>query len=229
MPRGPAPGWRARKSPVLDEYVLASVAQSGGLGKHHPETGHYSELVIRGLKDREEAGEWSRALFRCAHYLNRTGQAAVSMSAKIQRDGTGYRIVFKAIDKMAAHVCETCGLLHDALVAEERESEAYRLAKLESETRIKLAQIERSAARQEVEAAVEVAEVRADAEVEAAAVEAEVIAAALAASDVEAEPIEIVAPDVVQDVDVEVDEDAPPETDGSPVPSAPSKATFGMW
>jgi hypothetical protein len=110
MPRGPAPGWRQRKEPVLDNYVLASVTQAGGIGKHNPE-GHYAELIIRGLADRDEAKEWQQALYRCAHYLNRTGQAAVSMSAKIERDGDGFRIRFKAVDKThaRAHVMRKYG------------------------------------------------------------------------------------------------------------------------
>ena len=102
MPRGQAPEWRRRKEPIVDEYILASISKAGGLGRHHPETGHYATLIIRGLKDREEAGEWSRALYRCAHYLNRTGQAAVSMSAKIRRANGGYEIEFRAVDKTLA-------------------------------------------------------------------------------------------------------------------------------
>ena len=102
MPRGPSPAWRARKEPVVDDWILASVAKAGGLGKHHPQTGHYADLIIRGLADKEEAMEWRRALFRCAHYLNRTKQAPLSMSAKIERDGKGYRIVFRAVDKTLA-------------------------------------------------------------------------------------------------------------------------------
>lgn len=102
MPRGPAPAWRARKEPVLDAHVLASVEQAGGLGKHHPETGHYATLWIRGLTSREEAQEWSRALYRSAHYLNRTGQAPLSMSAKIHRNGESYSIEFRAVDKTMA-------------------------------------------------------------------------------------------------------------------------------
>jgi hypothetical protein len=104
MPRGPAPGWRARKPPVVDDYVLASVNEAGGPGQHHPETGHYAELVIRGLADRDEADEWRRALYRCAHYLCRTGIADVSMSAdKPKRTAKGtYNITFRAIDKTRA-------------------------------------------------------------------------------------------------------------------------------
>ena len=111
MPRGPDRQWRRRLEPVVDDWILASVAQAGGLGRHHPETGHYAELVIKGLATRDEAGEWSRALYRCAHFLNRTGQAPVSMSAKIERDGAGYRIRFKAVDKTLArkHVMDKYG------------------------------------------------------------------------------------------------------------------------
>jgi len=111
MPRGPAPAWRARKEPVLDDWILASVEQAGGIGSHHPETGHYRQLVIRGLADKDEADEWRRALFRCAHYLNRTGQAPVSMSARIGKDKDGYKITFTAVDKTLArkHVLDRYG------------------------------------------------------------------------------------------------------------------------
>jgi len=118
MPRGPAPAWRARKPPVVDGWILASVNQAGGLGKHHPQTGHYATLVIRGLADRDEAAEWHRALYRCAHWLNRTGQAPVSMSAKIQKHARpckesdcAYHIEFRAVDKTLArkHVLEKYG------------------------------------------------------------------------------------------------------------------------
>ena len=47
VPRGPAPGWRARKQPVLDSHILAAVNAAGGVGKHN--AGHYGELVIDGL------------------------------------------------------------------------------------------------------------------------------------------------------------------------------------
>jgi hypothetical protein len=101
MPRGPAPAWTQRKEPVVDEYVMASVTAAGGLGRYHPETGHYAELIVRGLNTREEAAEWKRALFRCAHFLNRHG-TPVSMSAQIERAGDGYQIRFAAVDKTKA-------------------------------------------------------------------------------------------------------------------------------
>jgi hypothetical protein len=111
MPRGPAPSWRRRKEPVLDDWILASVSQAGGLGQHHPKTGHYATLWIRGLDSKENAQEWQQALYRCAHYLNRTGTAPVSMSAKIHRKGSGYEIEFRAVDKTLArkHVLERYG------------------------------------------------------------------------------------------------------------------------
>lgn len=102
MPRGPAPGWRRRKEPVLDDHVMASVNQAGGLGQHHPQTGHYATLIIRGIDTRDEADEWSRALYRSAHYLARNKIADVSMSAKIRRDGTKWLIEFRATDKTHA-------------------------------------------------------------------------------------------------------------------------------
>ena len=111
MPRGPAPGWRTRKQPVVDDYILASVTQAGRIGIHIPESGHFADLVIKVFATKDDALEWHRALYRCAHFLIRTGQAPLSMSAKIERDGTGYRIRFKAVDKTLArkHVLEKYG------------------------------------------------------------------------------------------------------------------------
>lgn len=112
MARGPAPGWKARKEPVLDDHIFASVTRAGGIGKHHPQTGHYAELIIRGFADRDEAIEWQRALYRCALYLHRTGQAPVSMHAKVERDGkSAWLIRFKAVDKTIArqHVLDRYG------------------------------------------------------------------------------------------------------------------------
>jgi hypothetical protein len=111
MPRGDRPEWTRRKEPVADDYVMASVNQSGGPGMHEPESGHYAELLLGGLKDRDEAKEWTRALFRSAHWLTRHKVADVSVSTKIERSGTGYRIRYKAIDKTRAraHVLERYG------------------------------------------------------------------------------------------------------------------------
>lgn len=112
MPRGPKPEWTRRKEPVADDYVMASVNQAGGPGKHDPATGHYVELVIKGLADRDEAREWVRALYRSALWLTRHYVADVSVTAKVERNGSsGYRIRYKAIDKTAgrAYVLERHG------------------------------------------------------------------------------------------------------------------------
>lgn len=112
MPRGPAPAWQARKPPIVDDYILASVTQAGGLGRHHPETGHYAQLIIRGFTSKDEAAEWRRALFRCAHFLNRKGRAPVGMSAgPPERDGSSWKIAFAAVDKTLArkHVLDRYG------------------------------------------------------------------------------------------------------------------------
>lgn len=102
MPRSAAPQWRQRKDPVLDHYVLASIEQAGGIGKHHPTTGHYAELVIRDLADRAEAQEYVRALNRAALHLHRYKVAEVGMSAKVERDGPDWIVRFKAVDKTLA-------------------------------------------------------------------------------------------------------------------------------
>lgn len=104
MPRGPAPAWRQRKDPVLDAWIWASVNRAGGLGRHHPATGRYADLVITGLADRDEAAEYKRALHRCAFYLHRTQAAQLSMSAdrpERQPDGT-YSIRFRVVNKAHA-------------------------------------------------------------------------------------------------------------------------------
>jgi len=99
MPRGPAPGWKARKQPVTDDYILAAVSQAGGLGQHHPQTGEYATLVLRGFADRDEALEWQRSLYRCALYLSKHKIADVSMSVRMTRDGDGWKLVYRVGDK----------------------------------------------------------------------------------------------------------------------------------
>jgi hypothetical protein len=130
---------------------------------------------------------------------------------------------------MAAHTCETCGLLHDAPVTEAPEAVEVTIARIQADRDIAVA---RYAARQDAdynETRVEVAKIEAKADVESAAIEGEVIAAAIEASDVpEAEPVEYVAPDLVIDNEA-VNEDAPPEPEGSPVPETTTKTSFGMW
>lgn len=111
MPRGPAPAWRARKEPISDHYLLASITQSGGIGQHGPD-GAYSELVIKGLATREEAAEWKRSLHRCAVFLHRNKIADISVSTKIERAGSkGYIVRFTVWNKThsRAYVMKTYG------------------------------------------------------------------------------------------------------------------------
>lgn len=126
--------------------------------------------------------------------------------------------------------CPECGTDHHAedriqQTAVDREIE---LARINAKRDVDVARIAAGQTRAELETAEAIAEVQADAEVEAAVVEGEVIAAALEASDVDAEPIEIVAPDVITTVDTDI-EQAPPETDGSPVPTESKPRGLGMW
>ena len=101
MPRGPAPGWRKRKEPVTDDYILAAVNQAGGIGKHDA-NGHYATLVIKGFADRDEALEWQKSLFRCALFLHKRRGIPVSMSVKISRDGKAWKITYTVHDKTHA-------------------------------------------------------------------------------------------------------------------------------
>jgi hypothetical protein len=100
MPRAAAPPWATRKEPVLDHLVRASIDQAGG--KHHPDTGHYATLVYKGIETRERADEIKRALHRCALYMHKKGIASVGMSAKVLRDGNGWKVEFRAVDKTMA-------------------------------------------------------------------------------------------------------------------------------
>lgn len=93
MPRGPAPPWRARKQPVLDHYIQASIDRAGG---RHDDRGWYAELHITGLADHDEAAEHVRALHRSARYLGH------SVHAKAVRHGGGYKVIFTAISKVHA-------------------------------------------------------------------------------------------------------------------------------
>jgi hypothetical protein len=88
---------------VVDDWIMAAVTQAGGLGQHHPETGHYQTLIIKGLDSREEADEWRKALFRCAHWMHRNGVAPLSVTIKIvPLKGGTYQIRFSVYDKTMA-------------------------------------------------------------------------------------------------------------------------------
>lgn len=104
MPRGAAPPWRARKEPILDSHLYASVTQANGV--HHPETGHYATLVYAGCETRERAKEIVRALHRSGMHLG------FSVSAKIIKAGNGtFNVEYRAIDKAMArkHVVDKYG------------------------------------------------------------------------------------------------------------------------
>lgn len=92
MPRSPAPEWRRRKEPVLDDYVRASI--DGVNGEHDPETGFYATLHYAGCETRERATEIRQALFRAANHVK------VSMNATVlpADDGTFF-VEFRAIHK----------------------------------------------------------------------------------------------------------------------------------
>lgn len=111
MARGPAPGWRARKPPVSDDYLLAVITRAGGARQHDPVTGLYGTLIIRGLKDRDEAREWDLSLYRCALWLTRNRQADISVTTKIEHDGAGYKLTFSVFNKThgRAHVLNKHG------------------------------------------------------------------------------------------------------------------------
>jgi hypothetical protein len=92
MPRGPAPAWKARKEPLLDDHVLASVSAA----EMNAENGRYGELIYAGCPDEERALEIKRALFRAAK------RQGYSISAHVEKAGQAYQVRFVAIDKLAA-------------------------------------------------------------------------------------------------------------------------------
>lgn len=95
MPRSGSPQWRKRKEPVLDHLWHASIQQAGGV---HDDHGHYAELVYNGIETRARADEIKRALFRARRYV----AGGISGYAIVERDGNGYRVRFRAINKLHA-------------------------------------------------------------------------------------------------------------------------------
>jgi hypothetical protein len=91
MPKGPAPQWRARKQPLTDEHVQASVAQ--GMNAE----GHYGVLVYGPIDDPARALEIKRSLYRCAKFLGYAMHADIE-----QRTDGKHQVRFKAIDKAKA-------------------------------------------------------------------------------------------------------------------------------
>jgi hypothetical protein len=98
MARAPAPLWKRRKEPIVDDYIHASINATNGV--FDPETGHYGKLVYTGIETPERAREISSALHRCAYYLYSHKGPKVGISAKIrsEKDGT-FSVEFVAINK----------------------------------------------------------------------------------------------------------------------------------
>jgi hypothetical protein len=101
MPRSPAPNWRQRKQPVLDQYIKASIDAAGG--KYDPDTGWYGTLHYTGCGTRDRAKEIVQALHRSAYYMCTHNIADVGANCKIikARDGT-YTVEFRASNKAHA-------------------------------------------------------------------------------------------------------------------------------
>ena len=93
MPRAPAPNWRRVLAPDLTEHVRESQRQVNHVCN---ELGHYAELIYTGIETRDRAERIKKNLFNAAKRLG------VSMTATIEREGNGYRVRYKAIDKVAA-------------------------------------------------------------------------------------------------------------------------------
>lgn len=93
---------RPRMQPITDAWIMHVVNAAGGLGQHHPQTGHYGTLPVR-CDSAEEAHEYRKSLFRCAYYLHRTGKANVSVfMSPIRQVGGKYVFDFTVTDKSAA-------------------------------------------------------------------------------------------------------------------------------
>jgi hypothetical protein len=107
MARVPIHAMKARKPPILDHYVQASI--DGG----RDDAGHYKELLYGGVEDAERAREIRRALFRSAKHLGVSLKCDVEPAA----DGT-HAVRFHAIDKTVAR----------AHIAHQAEGDPSRLA-----------------------------------------------------------------------------------------------------
>lgn len=98
MPRGPGAPWRARKQPVADSYILASIEEAGGAGSHDPKTGFYAWIILR-MDPGDDIDEWHRALRRAAVYLHSHGIADIGVHVEKKRDGRGRYLRYVAINK----------------------------------------------------------------------------------------------------------------------------------
>lgn len=96
MPRGPGAPWRARKQPVADSYILASIEQAHG--RYDPDSGFYAWVVLR-MDPGDDIAEWHRALRRAAVYLHKHGIADVGVHVEKKRDARGRYLRYVAINK----------------------------------------------------------------------------------------------------------------------------------
>lgn len=133
---------------------------------------------------------------------------------------------------MAAHTCESCGLLHDAPAAPGEPVEVV-LARIAADQAVQVERIRAGAVRAEAAATVEVAHEQGRADVDAAEAQAELLGEAIAASgesDEPVEPIEVIAPELGDDeLDDQGDEEMPPAVDDhQPTPPA-KKRGLGLW
>jgi hypothetical protein len=96
MPRGPAPPWRARKPPILDDHVLASI--DGANGKYDEDTGFYKTLRMRADPG-EDIAELHRALRRSAVYLHSNEIADIGIHVAKKRDRKGPYLEYVAVNK----------------------------------------------------------------------------------------------------------------------------------
>lgn len=132
---------------------------------------------------------------------------------------------------MAAHICEGCGLLHDA-PAEAGEPVEVQLARIAKEQAVEVAKISARQDHDWNETRVEVAAIEAEAEVGAATAEAEVLGELLNADSSEQEPFIIdapPAPDPMPESDPTDDAAPPPVEDHEPDDDKPRKRSLGMW
>lgn len=104
MPKGPAPQWRKRKEPIMDEHLRASIE---AVESCNPENGFYGTLVYTGCKDEARAKEIKQALYRSANHFG------VSLKTEIiQDEKTGeFSVVYTAINKTYGrkYILETFG------------------------------------------------------------------------------------------------------------------------
>lgn len=126
---------------------------------------------------------------------------------------------------MAAHSCETCGMLHDTPT--QQESPEVAIARIQAESALAIEKLRARTSRDFNETSVEVAEIEGEAQVATAEAEAEVIGEILAGDpEPEGEPIVVEAPEPEPEPEPEPD-NAPPVVEVHEPKS--SKRGGGWW